>query len=168
MPSGDFLQIGQKLFLSVFAVLAGELDQPRAGRVSAHDHRDDSDFAQHTAFLQIADSNGSSTGVIGALLIIERELLRAPESAPREQLRERLDEMNRQSTGCACRLRFAEQIYNLRGHIDFVRRLVGEGRTPPAAVVGPPGKMRYRNSACHVVNAGAERKEAQLRPPAAG
>lgn len=70
-----------------------------------------------------------------ALLIIERELLRAPESAPREQLRERLDEIEQAVNRMRVPASFAEQFYNLRGHIDFVRRLVGEGAHSPAAVV---------------------------------
>lgn len=62
-----------------------------------------------------------------ALLALERELFQSPNTGKREPLLQRLDEIQNAVNHMKVPASFADQFYSLRGHIDFVRRLVDEG-----------------------------------------
>ena len=73
-----------------------------------------------------------------ALLGLERELAGVSDSAQREQLLKRLDEIERAVNQIKVPASFADLFYSLRTHIDFVRHLTDGGKTvdsrqsPPA------------------------------------
>jgi hypothetical protein len=60
------------------------------------------------------------------LLALERELLEASDSMQRETFLKRLDEIEKSVNRMRVPASFADQFYSLRGHIDFVRRLVDQ------------------------------------------
>lgn len=68
------------------------------------------------------------------LLVLERELLKAPDAGPREQWHERLNQIEQAVNRMRVPASFADQFYSLRGHIDFVRRLVDDATRPMAQV----------------------------------
>lgn len=61
-----------------------------------------------------------------ALLTLERKFMAEPDSANREALLSRLDEIEVAVNRMKIPASFADQFYSLRGHIDFVRSLVEE------------------------------------------
>jgi hypothetical protein len=60
-----------------------------------------------------------------ALLSLERELFEASDPGKREQLLKRLDEIEEAVNQMKVPASFADQFYGLRGHIGFVRQMVG-------------------------------------------
>jgi hypothetical protein len=66
-----------------------------------------------------------------ALLRLERELFREQDSGKREQLFQRLDEIESAVNRMKVPGSFADQFYGLRTHIGFVREIVGEPRQTP-------------------------------------
>lgn len=59
-----------------------------------------------------------------ALLVLEKELFKTPDSAKRPQLLKRLDEIQNEVNKMKVPAFLADQFYGLRGHIDFVRHLM--------------------------------------------
>jgi TRAP-type uncharacterized transport system substrate-binding protein len=59
-----------------------------------------------------------------ALLVLERELFKEPESEKRQHLLKRLDEIEKAVNKMKVPAFFANQFYGLRGHIDFVRQIM--------------------------------------------
>src|ERR1017187_1916691 len=66
-----------------------------------------------------------------ALLSLERELFGESDSGRREQLLKRLDEIEQAVNRMKVPASFAEQFYSLRGHIGFVRQMVGSTQQKP-------------------------------------
>ena len=60
-----------------------------------------------------------------ALLTLERELFAASDPGKREQLLKRFDEIEEAVNQMKVPASFADQFYGLRGHIGFVRQMVG-------------------------------------------
>jgi hypothetical protein len=71
-----------------------------------------------------------------ALLSLERELFKEPDSGKREQLLKRLDEIESAANRMKVPAFIADQFYDLRGHIGFVRLKVGGAQQSPK--VGSP------------------------------
>ena len=63
-----------------------------------------------------------------ALLALERELFGESDPGKREQLLQRLDEIEKAVNRMKVPASFADQFYGLRGHIGFVREMVGDTR----------------------------------------
>jgi hypothetical protein len=63
-----------------------------------------------------------------ALLSLERELFGESDPGKREQLLKRLDEIEKAVNRMKVPGSFADQFYGLRGHIGFVRQMVGDTR----------------------------------------
>jgi NMT1-like family len=63
-----------------------------------------------------------------ALLAVERELLRAPDITQRQHLLKRLDDIEKAVNRMKVPASFADQFYNLRYHIGFVRQLMSNLR----------------------------------------
>jgi hypothetical protein len=63
-----------------------------------------------------------------ALLSLERELFGEADPGKREQLLKRLDEIEKAVNRMRVPALFADQFYGLRGHIGFVRQMVGNTR----------------------------------------
>ena len=63
-----------------------------------------------------------------ALLSLERELFGESDPGKREQLLKRLDEIEKAVNRMKVPASFADQFYGLRGHIGFVRQMVGNPR----------------------------------------
>jgi TRAP-type uncharacterized transport system substrate-binding protein len=63
-----------------------------------------------------------------ALLSLERELFGESDAGKREQLLKRLDEIENAVNRMKVPAFFADQFYGLRGHIGFVRQMVGDTR----------------------------------------
>jgi hypothetical protein len=61
-----------------------------------------------------------------ALLVLERELFKEPESEKRQPLLKRLDEIENAVNKTKVTAFFADQFYGLRGHIDYVRQLTSD------------------------------------------
>lgn len=61
-----------------------------------------------------------------ALLVLERELFKEPESEKRQQLLKRLDEIENAVNKMKVPAFFANQFYSLREHIDFVRQMTND------------------------------------------
>jgi hypothetical protein len=59
-----------------------------------------------------------------ALLALERELAREPDAARRQPMLKRLDEIDLAVNRMKVPAYFAEQFYNLRGHIGVVRQMM--------------------------------------------
>jgi TRAP-type uncharacterized transport system substrate-binding protein len=66
-----------------------------------------------------------------ALLSLERELFEEADPGKREQLLKRLDEIEKAVNRMKVPASFADQFYSLRGHIGFVRQMVGDTRPRP-------------------------------------
>lgn len=66
-----------------------------------------------------------------ALLSLERELFGETDPGKREQLLRRLDEIEKAVNQMKVPAFFADQFYSLRGHIGFVRLMVGDTRQRP-------------------------------------
>ena len=62
------------------------------------------------------------------MLSLERELFRESDPGEREQLLKRLDEIEKAVNRMKVPASFADQFYGLRGHIGFVRQMVGDTR----------------------------------------
>ena len=66
-----------------------------------------------------------------ALLLLEKDLFREPDPGKREQLLQRLDEIEKAVNRMKVPAFFADQFYGLRGHIGFVRHIIGDMRQRP-------------------------------------
>jgi hypothetical protein len=71
-----------------------------------------------------------------ALLSLERELFKESDPGKREQLLKQLDEIESTVNRMKVPAFIADQFYGLRGHIGFVRQIVGDTR--PRPIVGKP------------------------------
>ena len=56
-----------------------------------------------------------------ALLVLERELVREVTPAKRDEMNQRLDEIEKAVKRIKVPASFADRFYGLRGHIDYVR-----------------------------------------------
>jgi hypothetical protein len=68
------------------------------------------------------------------LLSLERELFKESDTGMREQLLKRLDEIESAVNRMKVPAFSADQFYDLRGHIAFVRLKVSEKPQPPKVV----------------------------------
>ena len=82
----------------------------------------------------------------GELMFIENEMRRTLTSGETRDFRERLDWIETEVNEITTPLSYANQLYSLRQHIDFVQHQLEYGDTPPtgtpAAASGPPAFLQ--------------------------